>query len=292
MNNVALGSTAGGAAVRLLRDDRRRRRRRARRGRARRRVHTHMTNTMNTPIEALEAYYPLRVRRYALRPARAAAAAIRAATGVVREIEFLTDAEVTLLGERRRVPPYGLAGGGPGARGTRLAGAAAAAARGCPAKTMLRVRARRSAVRRDAGRRRVRRRPASRATGQAAWCFVTRSSRRSSSCTPALQIGRRPARWRARCGTTASSAKPARRSTTSVRTRSLLGLELLDGLGGALAGVAQNVERTAVRRARSRPCEAGSTSFRPSVWTRFTEARTSSSDRRAARVSAIETTPP
>src|SRR5213078_932995 len=80
-------------------------------------VHTHMTNTMNTPIEALEAYYPLRVRRYAVRRGSGGRGRHRGGDGVVREIELLVQTEVTLLAERRRVPPYGLAGGGAGATG-------------------------------------------------------------------------------------------------------------------------------------------------------------------------------
>jgi N-methylhydantoinase B len=80
-------------------------------------VHTHMTNTMNTPIEALEAYYPLRVRRYAVRRGSGGRGRHAGGDGVVREIEFLTRAEVTLLAERRRVKPWGLAGGGPGKTG-------------------------------------------------------------------------------------------------------------------------------------------------------------------------------
>jgi N-methylhydantoinase B len=80
-------------------------------------VHTHMTNTMNTPVEALEAYYPLRVRRYAVRRGSGGQGRHRGGDGVVREIELLAPTEVTLLGERRQVPPYGLAGGGAGAAG-------------------------------------------------------------------------------------------------------------------------------------------------------------------------------
>jgi N-methylhydantoinase B len=80
-------------------------------------VHTHMTNTLNTPIEALEAYYPIRVRRYALRPGSGGPGRWRGGDGLVREIELLADARVTLLTERRTIAPYGLAGGAPGARG-------------------------------------------------------------------------------------------------------------------------------------------------------------------------------
>lgn len=83
-------------------------------------VHTHMTNTLNTPIEALEAYYPLRVRRYGVRRGSGGAGRSPGGDGIVRELEFLTPASVTLLGDRRRVPPWGLAGGSPGAPGRDL----------------------------------------------------------------------------------------------------------------------------------------------------------------------------
>jgi N-methylhydantoinase B len=72
---------------------------------------------MNTPVEALEAYYPLRVRRYAVRRGSGGRGRYAGGDGVVREIEFLAPAALTLLAERRRVPPWGLRGGGPGATG-------------------------------------------------------------------------------------------------------------------------------------------------------------------------------
>ena len=80
-------------------------------------VHVHMTNTLNTPVEALEYAYPLRVTRYALRRGSGGAGRWRGGDGLVREIELLADAEVTILSERRRHAPWGLAGGEPGARG-------------------------------------------------------------------------------------------------------------------------------------------------------------------------------
>jgi N-methylhydantoinase B len=80
-------------------------------------VHVHMTNTLNTPSEALEYTYPLRVRRYALRRGSGGAGHHHGGDGLVREIEFLCPATVTLLSERRRTSPYGLYGGEPGARG-------------------------------------------------------------------------------------------------------------------------------------------------------------------------------
>jgi N-methylhydantoinase B len=81
-------------------------------------IQTHMTNTLNTPVEALEHEHPLRVVRYARRRGSGGGGSHRGGDGVVRELEFLADAEVTLIGERRRRPPYGLAGGGPGAVGS------------------------------------------------------------------------------------------------------------------------------------------------------------------------------
>lgn len=80
-------------------------------------VHTHMTNSLNTPAEALEYAYPLRVRRYAIRRGSGGAGKYRGGDGIVREIEVLTDAEVTLLSERRALSPFGLAGGKNGEMG-------------------------------------------------------------------------------------------------------------------------------------------------------------------------------
>jgi N-methylhydantoinase B len=80
-------------------------------------VQTHMTNTLNTPIEVLETRYPLRVTRYALRRGSGGAGQRPGGDGLVRELEFLAPAQVTLLTERRRRAPWGLAGGQPGAPG-------------------------------------------------------------------------------------------------------------------------------------------------------------------------------
>jgi N-methylhydantoinase B len=81
-------------------------------------VHTHMTNSLNTPAEALEYAYPLRVHQYSLRAGSGGAGKYRGGDGIVREIEVLTDAEVTLLADRRTRGPYGLSGGRDGAPGT------------------------------------------------------------------------------------------------------------------------------------------------------------------------------
>jgi N-methylhydantoinase B len=116
MNNIALGgqvggrvfayyeTLAGGAGASAM-------------GPGASALHTHMTNTMNTPIEALEAYYPLRITRYAVRRGSGGRGRYTGGSGLVREIEFLSPARVTLLTERRSVRPYGLAGGQGGRAG-------------------------------------------------------------------------------------------------------------------------------------------------------------------------------
>ncbi|HSG91143.1 MAG TPA: hydantoinase B/oxoprolinase family protein [Pseudomonadales bacterium] len=89
--------------------------------------HAHMTNTLNTPIESLEAHYPLRVERYALRRGSGGRGLHAGGDGVERHYRFLEAAEVTLLAERRVRGPWGLAGGGDGAAGAdRLNGRAIA----------------------------------------------------------------------------------------------------------------------------------------------------------------------
>jgi N-methylhydantoinase B len=80
-------------------------------------VHTHMTNSFNTPAEALEYAYPLRVRQYSLRPGSGGDGKYRGGDGIIREIEVLTDADVTLLSDRHERGPYGLASGKDGAPG-------------------------------------------------------------------------------------------------------------------------------------------------------------------------------
>lgn len=80
-------------------------------------IHTHMTNSLNTPAEAMEYSYPMRVRRYSIREGSGGAGRFRGGDGVVREIELLTDARVTILSDRRKTRPYGLDGGEPGQPG-------------------------------------------------------------------------------------------------------------------------------------------------------------------------------
>jgi len=118
MNNVTIGGTnpatgegfayyetiAGGAGGGPTRD-------------GRSAVHTHMTNTMNTPVEALPLAYPFEVERYELRPGSGGAGRHPGGDGLLREYRFHAPATVTLVTERRRLAPPGLAGGEPGAPG-------------------------------------------------------------------------------------------------------------------------------------------------------------------------------
>ncbi|TMC93164.1 MAG: hydantoinase B/oxoprolinase family protein [Chloroflexi bacterium] len=80
-------------------------------------VHTHMSNTLNTPVEAFEYAYPMRVNAYRLRDHSGGHGATRGGDGLVREFTFEVPTEVTLLTERRSASPYGLQGGEPGMRG-------------------------------------------------------------------------------------------------------------------------------------------------------------------------------
>jgi len=83
-------------------------------------THTHMTNSWNTPVEAFEHLYPLRVCGYRIRSGSGGKGRHRGGDGIVREFEFLTPAQVTILSDRRLRGPYGLAGGGAGKPGKNL----------------------------------------------------------------------------------------------------------------------------------------------------------------------------
>jgi N-methylhydantoinase B len=78
---------------------------------------THMTNTLNTPIEAFEHQFPVRVERYSVRRGSGGAGRYGGGDGIVRELRFLVPAEVTILSDRRDRGPWGLAGGAPGKPG-------------------------------------------------------------------------------------------------------------------------------------------------------------------------------
>ncbi len=102
-------------------------------------VHTHMTNTMNTPGEALEMTYPFRLVQYALRRGSGGAGRYRGGDGIARSYEFLAPAAVTLLTDRRRRAPWGLNGGSPGAAGRNLLRRADGTAVELPSKAQLKV---------------------------------------------------------------------------------------------------------------------------------------------------------
>jgi N-methylhydantoinase B len=80
-------------------------------------VHSHMTNTLNTPVEALEYAYPLRVVCYEIRKGSGGRGEFSGGDGIRRDIQVLVDTQATLLTDRRATAPYGLAGGEPGATG-------------------------------------------------------------------------------------------------------------------------------------------------------------------------------
>jgi N-methylhydantoinase B/oxoprolinase/acetone carboxylase alpha subunit len=80
-------------------------------------IHTGMTNTRDTPIEALERVYPLRVVRYRIRRSSGGAGQYPGGDGIERVLQVLEPATVSVISERRSTPPWGLAGGSPGATG-------------------------------------------------------------------------------------------------------------------------------------------------------------------------------
>lgn len=106
-------------------------------------VHTGMTNTRNTPVEALERAYPLRVLRYAIRRGSGGAGAAAGGDGIERDLLVLQDVTVSLITERRMSRPWGLAGGEPGAAGENwlLPGGDEAAAERLPDKCTLHLEA-------------------------------------------------------------------------------------------------------------------------------------------------------
>lgn len=77
-------------------------------------VHSHMTNTLNTPVEAFEFSYPMMIEEYSIRKHSGGLGKFNGGDGIVRKIRLLNDAEVTVLSERRLNPPFGLNGGAPG----------------------------------------------------------------------------------------------------------------------------------------------------------------------------------
>src|SRR5216683_6649800 len=103
-------------------------------------VQTHMTNSLNTPAEALEYSYPLRVWQYSLRRGSGGAGKHSGGDGIVREIEVLTGAEVTLLADRRMRGPWGLSGGSDGSPGNTSVIRRDGSTQPLPGKTNVRLR--------------------------------------------------------------------------------------------------------------------------------------------------------
>jgi len=80
-------------------------------------VHSHMTNSLNTPIEALENYLPIRIKRYLLRKGSGGKGKFQGGDGIIREYKFLVETEISILSERRKISPYGIKGGKRGKAG-------------------------------------------------------------------------------------------------------------------------------------------------------------------------------
>ena len=102
-------------------------------------VQVHMTNTLNTPVEALELAYPIRLERYSLRTGSGGRGRHRGGDGIVREYTMLTPATVTMLSERRAVAPWGLAGGEDGSPGRNILTRAGGEVEELPSKFTRRV---------------------------------------------------------------------------------------------------------------------------------------------------------
>lgn len=83
-------------------------------------VHTHMTNSLNTPLEALENYLPMRIKRYALRKGSGGKGRKHGGEGIIREYEFFVPVQVSIISERRTFAPYGISGGERGKKGRNL----------------------------------------------------------------------------------------------------------------------------------------------------------------------------
>jgi len=83
-------------------------------------VHSHMTNTLNTPVEALETEYPLRILRYSLRDNSGGSGKYKGGNGIIREIQVLTECVISIISERREIAPKGLFGGQDAKKGVNL----------------------------------------------------------------------------------------------------------------------------------------------------------------------------
>jgi len=102
-------------------------------------LHTHMTNTLNTPVEAFEHAYPARIVKYAVREGSGGAGRHRGGDGIVRAYQFDTPVTATLLTDRRSAQPYGLCGGQPGEPGLNTLTDAQGNTTVLPAKTTVNI---------------------------------------------------------------------------------------------------------------------------------------------------------
>ncbi len=110
------------------------------RGPGRSAIHTHMTNSWNTPIEAFEHEYPVHIRAYRIRGGSGGEGIHAGGDGIVRELQFLEDVDLTVLSDRRSRGPYGLAGGNDGAPGRNEVVSASGVKSGIPAKARVSLR--------------------------------------------------------------------------------------------------------------------------------------------------------
>jgi N-methylhydantoinase B/oxoprolinase/acetone carboxylase alpha subunit len=99
-----------------------------------------MSNTRNTPVEAIEHYLPVRIRQYRLRKNSGGAGKFRGGDGIIREYEMLTDTAVTVLSDRREQAPYGAQGGEAGRPGCNTAIRADGVEEQIPSKAQLQLR--------------------------------------------------------------------------------------------------------------------------------------------------------
>jgi N-methylhydantoinase B/oxoprolinase/acetone carboxylase alpha subunit len=104
-------------------------------------VHTHMTNTMNTPVEALERYFPFRLTRYEILRGTGGRGRNRGGDGIRRDVCMLSDATVTVISDRRKSSPYGLQGGEKGAPGKNVLIRQDGSEKELPSKVQIRLRA-------------------------------------------------------------------------------------------------------------------------------------------------------
>ena len=118
-------------------------------------THTHMTNSWNTPVEAFEHQYPVRIESYRVRKNSGGRGAHRGGDGIVREFRFLAPAEVTILSDRRVRGAYGLKGGEGGKAGTQYFASKRAETADASGEDAVRDCGGRCAADRDAGRGRL-----------------------------------------------------------------------------------------------------------------------------------------